>query len=89
MIIPQLLGGLGFFRDVRFLGVLDEIRVIFPLPVREGRALWRVQVKGETPQTSLLRGDCHCRVELPWAWILGGPQKQQEGLKRDLSLPLL
>lgn len=37
VVVPQLLGGLGFFGDVGFLGVLDEIRVVFPLPGREVR----------------------------------------------------
>lgn len=30
VVVPQLLGGLGFLGDVGFLGVLDEVRVVFP-----------------------------------------------------------
>lgn len=35
VVVPQLLGGLGLFGDVGFLGVLDEIRVVFPSAGRE------------------------------------------------------
>lgn len=59
MVVPQLLGGLGFFGDVGFLGVLDEVRVIFPLPGREvgkGAALRRLTVEGEHPKASPPRG---------------------------------
>lgn len=34
------------------------------------------------------KGGCDCRAEPPRAQLLGGPQKQQEGLRRDLSSPL-
>lgn len=35
VVVPQLLGGLGLFGDVGFLGILDEIRVVFPSAGRE------------------------------------------------------
>lgn len=35
VVVPQLLGSLGLFGDVGFLGVLDEIRVVFPSAGRE------------------------------------------------------
>lgn len=51
VVVPQLLGGLGFFGDVGFLGVLDEIRVVFPSAGREvgkGQS-GRWQRQGEHP----------------------------------------
>lgn len=68
VVVPQLLGGFGLFGDVGFLGVLDEVRVIFPLPGREagkGGALRRLTLEGERPTPSPRRGEATLQPEPP------------------------
>lgn len=49
VVVPQLLGGLGLLGDVGFLGVLDEVRVVFPLPGGEGGSVTDVASKRGAP----------------------------------------
>lgn len=87
VVVPQLLGGLGLLGDVGFLGVLDEVRVVFPLPGGEGGSVTDVASKRGAPLSPppLSKGDpprqgWHGAGSMP-----GWPQKEQEGFGTDLS----
>lgn len=84
MVVPQLLGGLGLLGDVGFLGVLDEVRVVFPLPGGEGGSVTDVASKRGAPLSPppLSKGDPPCRAGTAQARCQGGPKKSRRGLGR-------